>query len=206
MRTAIVPYRDFPVEYPPGALPTFIVPTLIGGTYATTFAWTMAFCGVALVVVARVDPARRGALRRARAGARRLAHPLALRPVADAARDASRVGALLAGRHRLGWAFLGAAVAAKIWPFVLVPPALVWSIRRGRLRASLAGSPCSPSRSCRSLVLAPHGLWASLSGQASRPLQIESLGAAFFTFLGHPLIVNSHGSQNVERRTAASPR
>jgi hypothetical protein len=46
-------------------------------------------------------------------------------------------------------------------------------------------------------VVAPHGLWASLSGQLSRPLQIESLGAAFLTTFGHPSIVSSHGSQNI---------
>jgi hypothetical protein len=46
-------------------------------------------------------------------------------------------------------------------------------------------------------VIAPHGLWESLRGQASRPLQIESLGASFFTAFGHPNVVSSHGSQNV---------
>src|SRR5215475_11783581 len=43
-----VPYRDFAVEYPPGALAVFVLPSLIGGAYATTFAWVMAACGVAL--------------------------------------------------------------------------------------------------------------------------------------------------------------
>jgi len=46
-------------------------------------------------------------------------------------------------------------------------------------------------------VLAPQGVWASLHGQASRPLQIESLGAALFTTFGSPSVVDSHGSQNV---------
>ena len=45
--------------------------------------------------------------------------------------------------------------------------------------------------------VAPRGVWASLHGQASRPLQVESLGAAFLTTFGHPQIVTSHGSQNL---------
>jgi hypothetical protein len=47
------------------------------------------------------------------------------------------------------------------------------------------------------LVLSPGGLWSSLSGQLSRPLQIESLGAAFLTTFGQPAVITSHGSQNV---------
>jgi hypothetical protein len=36
-----------------------------------------------------------------------------------------------------------------------------------------------------------------LRGQASRPLQIESLGASLFTAFGDPGVISSHGSQNV---------
>ncbi|HEV7641773.1 MAG TPA: hypothetical protein VGO39_12975, partial [Gaiellaceae bacterium] len=46
-------------------------------------------------------------------------------------------------------------------------------------------------------IVAPHGVWRSLQGQASRPLQIESLGASLFTAFGHPSVISSHGSQNV---------
>ena len=37
---------------------------------------------------------------------------------------AAALAALLAGRDGIGWALLGAAVAAKLWPLVIVPPAL----------------------------------------------------------------------------------
>jgi glycerate-2-kinase len=48
-----VPYRDFPVEYPPGALPVFALPAVVtphGGyaAYAVAFQWLMALCGAAL--------------------------------------------------------------------------------------------------------------------------------------------------------------
>ena len=36
-----VPYRDFPVEYPPGALPAFVVPAFFDD-YATALEWLMA--------------------------------------------------------------------------------------------------------------------------------------------------------------------
>ena len=107
------------------------------------------------------------------------------------------LAALVAERHRLAWAMLGIAVAAKLWPLVLVPPALVWSHRRGRLRAAAAGVVTAGAFFVPFVVVAPHGLWASLRGQASRPLQIESLGAAFLTTFGHPRVVDSHGSQNL---------
>src|SRR5439155_1268515 len=52
------------------------------------------------------------------------------------------------------------------------------------------------------LVLAPHGLWASVQRQGSRPLQIESLGSGVLLAahqLGglHLTMVTSHGSQNL---------
>jgi uncharacterized membrane protein len=191
-----VPYLDFRVEYPPGALPAFVVPSLLGGVYAATFAWTMAACGVVLVaVVAWVRPAAAGYV--------------ALAPVLVGSLILSRfdlwpallaTGALLclvSARDGLGWGLLGAAVAAKLWPFVLVPPALVWSFRRARRRAPLVGLGVLALAVVPFAVVAPHGLWASIAGQASRPLQIESLGASLFTTFGDPRVITSHGSQNV---------
>ena len=190
-----VPYRDFAVEYPPGALPPFIAAAPFGD-YAGAFAWLMAACGVALVfVVASIRPAA--------------AFFVALAPVLAGSLILSRfdlwpallataaLAALLADRHRLGWGLLGAAVAAKLWPLVLVPLALVWSIRRGRGWAVLVGAAVLAVAFLPFAVVAPHGLWTSLRGQASRPLQVESLGSALFMSFGHPAVISSHGSQNV---------
>ncbi|HEX4678472.1 MAG TPA: glycosyltransferase 87 family protein, partial [Gaiellaceae bacterium] len=121
----LVPYRDFALEYPPGALAMFIAPAAFGN-YAAAFAWQMSVCGVVLVVV--VAAIRREA-----------AFYVALAPVLAGSLILSRfdlwpalltvaaLAALLRERHRLGWGLLGAAVAAKLWPFVIVPLALVWS-------------------------------------------------------------------------------
>jgi uncharacterized membrane protein len=190
-----VPYRDFAVEYPPGALPVFVAPAPFAD-YAGAFAWLMAICGSALVLV--VAAIRRDA-----------AWFVALAPVLVGSLILSRfdlwpalllagaLAALLAGRDRLGWALLGGAVAAKLWPLVVVPLALVWAYRRGRLGAAAYGALVVALAFVPFLVLSPGGTWDSLSGQASRPLQVESLAASFFTTFGHPALVTSHGSQNL---------
>jgi len=46
-------------------------------------------------------------------------------------------------------------------------------------------------------VAAPHGLWSSLSGQATRPLQIETLIASYLMTFEHPVIVSWHGSKSL---------
>jgi uncharacterized membrane protein len=190
-----VPYRDFSVEYPPGALPVFVLPAYFGD-YANALEWLMAACGVALVAVLAFIR-------------REAAYYAALAPVLVGSLILSRfdlwpalllvaaLAALLGGRDGLGWAFLGAAVAAKLWPLVVVPPAFLWSMRRGRGRAVLAGAVVVAIAFVPFALIAPHGLWHSLSSQASRPLQVESLGAAFLTTFGHPHVVTTHGSQNV---------
>ncbi|HEY8703931.1 MAG TPA: glycosyltransferase 87 family protein [Gaiellaceae bacterium] len=191
----LVPYRDFALEYPPGALPVFALPSFVGD-YPASFAWLMAACGVALVAV--VASMRREA-----------AFYVALAPVLAGSLILSRfdlwpallaaaaLAALLRQHHRIGWALLGAAVAAKLWPLVLVPVALAWSVRHGRGRAPFAGLAVVAAAFVPFALMAPHGLWSSLSGQASRPLQIESLGAAILTTFGHPRMVTTHGSQNL---------
>jgi Glycosyltransferase family 87 len=179
-----VPYRDFSLEYPPGALPVFVLPAYLGD-YASALEWVVAACGVALV----------GVLAFVR---REAAYYAALAPLLVGSLILSRydlwptlllvaaLAALLAGRDAIGWAFLGAAVAAKLWPLVVVPPALVWSVRRGHRRAAAAGLAVTAVAFVPFALLSPHGMWHSFSSQASRPLQVESLGAAFLATLGDP--------------------
>jgi len=190
-----VPYRDFPVEYPPGALPAFVVPAFFDD-YATALEWLMAACGVAVVVVlafVRREAAFYAALAPLLVGSLILSR-FDLWP---ALLVVAALAALLAGRDGIGWAFLGAAVAAKLWPLVIVPPALLWSVRRGHARSALAGVAVAVLAFVPFALIAPHGLWHSVSSQASRPLQVESLGAALLTTFGHPDVVTTHGSQNL---------
>ena len=191
----LVPYRDFAVEYPPAALVVFVLPSLVDG-YQRVFELSMAACGLGLVaVVAWLRPSA--------------AFYVALSPLLAGALVLSRydywptllataaLAALVARRHRLGWAVLGIAVAAKLWPFVLVPLALGWSWAHGRARAALVGLLAFGLAVVPFALLAPHGVFESVRGQADRPLQIESLAASFVTTLAHPHVTTAHGSQNV---------
>ena len=185
-----VPYRDFAVEYPPGALPVFVAATPFAD-YAGAFAWLMAACGVALVCVlasVRREAAWFAALTPVLAGSLILSR-FDLWPALLAT---AAVALFLRERYGWGWGFLGAAVAAKLWPLVLVPLALRRSRRGAGWGVAVLALAFLPF-----VVASPHGVWSSLSGQASRPLQIESLGAAFATTFGSPHVVSSHGSQNV---------
>jgi uncharacterized membrane protein len=190
-----VPYHDFALEYPPGALPVFAFPSLFGD-YAQAFSWLMAACGVALVAVA--------ASVRVSAVAFLAVSPLLVGSLIFSRFDlwpallvVAALAALVAGADAAGWALLGIAVAAKLWPLALVPVALVWSLRHGRARALWAGAATAAAFFVPFAFVAPHGLWESLRGQASRPLQIESLGAAFLKAFGHPRVITTHGSQNL---------
>jgi uncharacterized membrane protein len=218
-----VPYRDFALEYPPGALPIFALPALGGAhgvTFRRRFEFEMALLGEAIVICLAVALVALGAGRRrvlAVLGFAALA-VVALGPVVlsrfdlwPAALTAAALAALLSGRLRLGHLALGAAVAAKLYAAVLVPLTLVYVWRRsGRREALVSGGlllGVVAAAWVPFLVLAPHGVWHSVWVQASRPLQVESLGAALLLGAHHALglgltMDSSHGSQNL---TGAGP-
>ncbi len=213
-----VPYRDIRPEYPPGALAVFVAPALLSDDsdgFRDAFEWLMAGCGVALVLLTgvalaglRAPPARTAAVLALVA-----VFPLLLGSVIltrfdlfPAALVAGALAALVHGRHRLGLAVLGAAVAVKLYPAVLVPLAVayVWR-RRGRREALVCTGVLAvvvllvflPF-----LVVAPEGVAHSIGRQLSRPLQIESLGAALYLAAHHLAGVDiemrsGHGSQNL---------
>jgi len=213
-----VPYRDFAVEYPPGALPTFVVPALAYagfGFYNRAFQILMALCGVGALLAMTV------ALRSLGASVQRTAAALAFAALAPlvlgsvilyrydlwpAALTVAGLAAILAGRERLGFASLGLGIAAKVFPAVVLPPALVYVWRtRGRrdaliclgLAAAVVALVLVPF-----LALAPGGLWDSVVHQTTRPLQIESLASGVL-LAAHQVgglsitMESSHGSQNL---------
>jgi len=213
-----VPYRDFRVEYPPAALPVFALPAIgkPGFTlYQRQFQVLLGLlAGATLLAMAYV-------LRALGATNERLAFSLgffALAPLLlgsvliyrydlwPAALAVGGLAAVLAGRRRWGFAALGVGFAAKIFPAVIVPPACAYVWRtRGRREALLCLGCAALGAAVFVLpfvALAPHGVWESVRRQASRPLQIESLGSGILLAahqLGglHLSVVTSHGSQNL---------
>jgi hypothetical protein len=210
-----VPYRDFTPEYPPLALPVFVLPALVTSDedgYRNVFEALMAACGAGLLAFVAV------AARRLRSDARLplafvAAFPLLLGTVVltrfdlwPALLTAAALAALLSGRDRLGAGVLGAATAAKLYPAVLLPLAVAWVWRRrGRRDALIAFGVFAAVVAAAYLpfvAIAPHGVASSLGRQLSRPLQIESLGAGIL-LAAHQAFglqiswVSSSGSQNL---------
>jgi Glycosyltransferase family 87 len=210
-----VPYRDFEFEYPPLAIPVLALPELVGDDYLAAFELEMAVLGALMVALLALT------LRALRASAGRTAlalafaalFPLLLGSVVltrfdlwPSALTAAALAALLAGRLRLGHGVLGLAAAAKLYPALLLPLTLayVWW-NRGRAEAVRCASIFAAVLAglfLPFLLVAPGGIVESLARQLSRPLQIESLGAAVL-LAAHQLfgigleLESSHGSQNL---------
>ncbi|MFL5931875.1 MAG: hypothetical protein ACJ75P_11505 [Gaiellaceae bacterium] len=214
-----VPYRDFAVEYPPAALPVFVLPAIGGGdsdTYRRRFEGLMAGFGAVVVVCVALALAALGAgLGRLAAGvAFAAAAPLLLGSVVLSRFDlwpamlvAAALAAVVSGRVRVGSGLLGLGVAAKLWPGVLVPLVLayVWKTRGRREALLCLAVLAAVAFACflPFLVLAPADVLDSVWRQARRPLQIESLGSALLlaghhTFGLDVTMKSSSGSQNLQ--------
>jgi hypothetical protein len=213
MRSGAVPYRDFAFEYPPAALPVFLLPAYMHWSYATSFAILMGVCGAGCLALLATT------LRTVQASGARIwaslllfsVSPLVLGSLFDTRFDLwptllalGGIAALVKERPVLSGALLGLGFAAKLWPAALVPLAAVYLWRRrDRGAASAAVLAFVVSALLCFLpfaVLAPHGLWSSVSGQLDRPLQVESLGAALLMAAQHlgmhlARTVTAHGSQ-----------
>jgi hypothetical protein len=224
-----VPYRDFEVEYPPGALPVFALPGLaepghdqeVSTGFRRSFETLMWLCGAAALAAMAVilRALRRSTLNVWAALCFAAIAPLLLGSVIlsrfdlwPAALVATALAALVSGRLRLGHALLGLGVTAKLFPAVFVPLGLAFVWKRAGRREALT---------CLALVLgvvvavfapflilSPGGVWHSLSVQLTRPLQVESLGSALL-LVGHHVFGlgvtgdTSHGSQNLAGNAAA---
>jgi uncharacterized membrane protein len=184
-----VPYRDFFMEYPPGALAVFLPPQVFGSShYNAAFKSLMTLCGAVTIVVLALLLVRLGATRGRLWVALGLfaLSPIALGPISLNTYDAwpalltvVALALLLAALPVVAFAVLGLAFAAKVYPVVLVPPALVYVWRTAGRRAaawSLAGfAAVAAVLIVPFLALAPHGLAESFRAQAARALQVESL-------------------------------
>ena len=180
------------MEYPPGALAVFLPPEVFGSAhYNAAFKALMALCGAAAIVVVALLLVRLGATRARLWSALGLLalSPTAVGPISLNTYDAwpalltiAALALLLASLPLAAFVLLGLAFAAKVYPVVLLPPALVfvWRTagRRVALLALTAFAAVSAAVIVPFLALAPHGLAESFRAQAARALQVESLGGA----------------------------
>ena len=215
-----LPYRDFPFDYPPGAIPPFLGPVYLRklagyhGTYDGWFRVELLVLGLLTVAAAA------WALRSLEASAMRSyaalvfvgIAALVLGPVALSHFDiwpafltSLGVALLLAGRERLACAALAAGFVVKVYPVLLLPVALIALWRRRGRRGVLEGIGVTVAVAAVCVVpfavAAPHGLWRALWREERRPLQVESLAASFWLLAhqaGHRLaLVTSYGSDNI---------
>src|SRR5439155_23115195 len=187
-----VPYRDFFLEYPPGALTVFLPPDVFGSShYDAAFKTLMALCGAAtiMVVALLLAPVGASGVRVWTAVLLLAISPVALGPISLNTYDAwpafltvAALALLIADAGTVAFALLGLAFAAKVYPIVLVPPALlyVWRTagRRAAAWAAAAFVAVAAVVIIPFLALAPDGLADSFRAQAGRALQVESLGGS----------------------------
>ncbi len=193
-----VPYRDFPLEYPPLAVPLFWFPTLFAqdaSTYRVVFilemfAFDLLGVNVALWALARfaqnISPT--GVL---------LAQPLLLLaagPVMLFERFDLAPAVLLllaivlhsARRERLAWVVLGLATALKIFPMVVAPLFLILEWQRLRRRQRAVNLVLFALAILLPTLIVTRGNLVSLSSffdyHLQRGLEIESLYASLLLF------------------------
>jgi hypothetical protein len=190
------PYGDFYDVYPPLAQPLFLVVRLLPGAFAPDFKWTMALCGAAalLMLVAALLAVGASLPRVALSAAVAAVSPLLVGPVFlntydlfPALLTAGAVLAFLYRRDRLTVVLLALAVAAKIFPLVLLPLVLVELWERGgreavqRALAWFAGVLVLVH--VPFLIMGAGGLRFSYTQQLRRGLEVESLAGGVLLVL-----------------------
>jgi hypothetical protein len=212
MRHGKLPYRDFFEEYPPGALPAFVLPAVLPGASFTLWSkalqWLLAACCIVFAVVT---------LRAARWRAALIGlTPALLGQVTftrfdfwPAALTAASVAAMVARRDRLAFALLAVAVSAKIYPVVLLPVFLLALPRRDRTIGTAIFAAVLAAVALPFATLGPGGVRYSVENLFRRPLQVESLGGSLLLVLHRvggytPHVVSTYGSQNLSGGAASA--
>ena len=174
-----LPYRDFFVEYPPGAIPLFAGPSLApDGAYDAIFKVLMTLCCVGAIFCVCFVLERTGSSNAAiwTAALFLALSPIALGPVSLNTYDAwpafltvACLAALVTGRGRLALALLGVAAAAKLYAVLLVPVARRLALARARPPRGLAGAGCVRDRRGRTGRPVVRALPRWGLGQRARP-------------------------------------
>jgi hypothetical protein len=213
--SGLIPYQDYFVEYPPGSLLVFVLPSLgPAANYATLFQLLMALCGaVAIAALAIVLALTSRSSARLWGGVAFAAlAPLILgRTVLDRF-DLWPTALLLVALAAIGaevvWLAFGAlalGTCAKVFPVLMLPAFVSWTQRNrpaDTRRGVIAFAIVTTVVVLPFLLLGPGGIRFSAKVATIRPTQVESLGGSF-AFVADRLGIlevttrNQYGSQNV---------
>ncbi len=189
-----IPYRDFLVEYPVGAMPVFLLPRCVAPTFAA-YRWAfaaemMVVDGILVALIAGCwrDPAER---RRALIWYSLSLGLLGALPIArfDLMPAALAFGAALSwSRGRCGFAGVLAGVGGivKLFPLAAVLPGGVDSVP-GRLRGFASLILTVGLGVAAWMILGQAGVARSMRYHAGRGLEIESVWASFLMVAAHLL-------------------
>ena len=192
-----VPYRDFTLEYPPGALPVLLAPGPADHGYYDRFRMLMLALGAAAIalLVAVLFLAGADAAELAAGVLVPATLPFTLNPSLVVQRYdfwpavlvLLALLALLRGHRVLGLVALGVGAAAKLYPLALVPLAIL--TRRGRSHVRREVTIAAAATLALVLpfaVVAPRGIGHVGWLLVRRPLHVESLGGSIL-LVGHQL-------------------
>jgi Glycosyltransferase family 87 len=216
-----VPYRDFAMEYPPGAAAMFVLPATraVAGGSTEGASWTplnaagrryyRGFVSVVGLLLGAIVVLSALTLRAMARSARTVVLSLAvvaLSPlligqvlaerfdVWPAALTSAALAASVRGRYRLGGVMVGLGAAAKIYPIVLLPVLVIVAVRQRGVREAMfvAGAAVGAVAA----VLVPFSV-ASFSG-TWRSLRIQFTGGLQIESLASSvLVIASHAADKL---------
>ena len=186
-----MPYRDFAVEYPPGALLVFLIPRLFASTadsYGMAFTLEMLAFNISCIFMIAVL-ARRLKLTVVPTLAIYTVAVIAVGSIssqrydfAPAALSLAAVFAFAKGHYKGAWALIAAGAMVKLYPLVLAPLFLIYQWRHHPWRSLVwPVLVCGGILVCGMLpffISSPEGFLNAFSLQGGRNLQIESFYAS----------------------------
>jgi uncharacterized membrane protein len=194
--SGLLPYRDFQVEYPPGALLVFLIPRWFASEvepYGTAFAIEMLIFNLACLVMVFLLARR---LRLSPVGTVAI-YSLAVVSVssiavqrfdfASAALSLAAVYALSRGRFNYAWALLALGTLVKLYPIALTPLFFIYQWRHQRWQKLIGPVAVFGIIMLAGVLpfwrLSPEGFMHAFNLQSGRNLQIESSYASVLFML-----------------------
>jgi len=182
-----VAYRDFSVEYPPGALVVFYLPYLASHNlagYETAFTFEMLFFDVIGLLLVLGLGKKTGIS----PWTSLIGYTLAMVAIGsimvqrfDMVPAVITLGAVYAfsrGNYKIAWTILAIGTMTKLYPALLAPLFLIYQWRRGGLRSAMPSmatfAVATLLIAAPLLALSSHGFISSFTIQSQRPLQLES--------------------------------